>query len=218
MITRLYNPSSFPPSKPNRESEIEEEPEYLFPNKTPAAAMRRQQSYAVKREVRELRRARSVSLSALGERKGMTTGPGMGPGAEMRRTKSRDDGTVWKVVLTDSEGEDEDGRAGGRAGKSIDNALNLEVGEEEEGEELEVEIEEVAALDVGPTVHEALQKSENGTKLIVFDDLPWWMRNNEYVTGGYRRVPFSPSFCIEAATDRRSDSTGSSRLMPRRVL
>jgi hypothetical protein len=110
----------------------------------------------------------------------------MGPGAEMRRTKSRDDGTVWKVVLTDSEGEDEDGRVGGRAGKGVDKALNLEVGEGEEGEELEVEIEEVATLDVGPTVHEALQKSENGTKLIVFDDLPWWMRNNEYVTGGYR--------------------------------
>ena len=187
MIKRLYNPSHFPPSKPDRESEIEEEPEYLFPNKTPAAAMRRQQSYAVKREVRELRRARSVSLSALGERKGMTTGPGMGSGAEMRRTKSRDDGTFWKVVLTDSEGEDEVGRAGRKAGKGVEKALNLEVGEEEEeGEELEVEIEEVTTLDVGPTVHEALQKSENGTKLIVFDDLPWWMRNNEYVTGGYR--------------------------------
>ena len=174
MIKRLYNPSK-------TEIEVEEEPEYMFPNKTPAAAMRRQQSYAVKREVRELRRARSVSLSALGEGQN-------GLGTEMRRTKSRDDGSVWKVVLTDSEDEDEDGWLVRTENKVDGVPVDGKEIELEEGEELEVEIEEVATLDVGPTVHEALGKSENGTKLIVFDDLPWWMRNNEYVTGGYRQV------------------------------
>lgn len=180
MIKRLYDPS-FSRTDP----EAEEEPEYLFPNKTPAAAMRRQQSYAVKREVRELRRARSVSLSALGECK-----TGQGEGAEMRRTKSRDDGSVWKVVLTDSEDEeDEDEERMSRGETKPDVGLGLDKGveaEDEEEEEMEVEIEQVSTLDVGPTVHEALGKSENGTKLIVFDDLPWWMRNNEYVAGGYR--------------------------------
>jgi len=158
--------------------EVEEEPEYLFPNKTPAAAMRRQQSYAVKREARELRRARSVSLSALGE-KGVE---GLNGGMDVRRVKSRDERARSTVDLVFSDTDDE-----GRAGDSVvdDLGKNAE-NEEDEDDDMEVELDAVPVLDIGPTVHTALAKSENGAKLILFDDVPWWMRNNEYVISGYR--------------------------------
>lgn len=158
--------------------EVEEEPEYLFPNKTPAAAMRRQQSYAVKREARELRRARSVSLSALGEK----DVEGLNGGMDVRRVKSRDERARSTVDLVFSDTDDE-----GRAGDSVvdDLGKNAE-NEEDEDDDMEVELDAVPVLDIGPTVHTALAKSENGAKLILFDDVPWWMRNNEYVISGYR--------------------------------
>ena len=172
-------PHGLHPNSPD--VEVEEEPEYLFPNKTPAAAMRRQQSYAVKREARELRRARSVSLSALGE-KGVE---GLGGGMDVRRVKSRDERARSTVDLVFSDTDDE-----GRAGGSVVDELGKDAEDEDDEEEddMDVEIDAVPVLDIGPTVHTALAKSGNGTKLILFDDVPWWMRNNEYVISGYRCV------------------------------
>ena len=198
-------------------SEMEEEPGYLFPNKTPAAALRRQQSYAAKREVRELRRRnRSASLSALSDhgktsidspssssRKTRTRRSHSGWSADwgaLRRTKSRDDGSVMESDpessldflhsrhhhhlgdtgeyvcdtescpgdLFEADELDEGGEGGGGNGM-----MGASGDEDDETEQ------ELPVIDLGPTTHEALAKSRNGKQLIVFDDLPWWMRNNE---------------------------------------
>jgi adiponectin receptor len=193
IFKRLLHSHHLPPSRsesiiPSPPVEMEEEPEYLFPNKTPAAAMRRQQSYAVKREARELRRARSVSLSALGDRGKRTE-------MEMRRVRSRDEGAQGHGSSDDE--KDDSRRAKPRSiGALVDSGDNREkytslsyVSDDEAEEEMDTGIDhphQVPVLSLGPTVHDALVKSENGTKLIFFDDLPWWMRNNEYVISGYR--------------------------------
>lgn len=151
----------------------DEEPEYLFPNKTPRAAMRRQQSYAAKREAR--RRVRSKSWGVWEgerERRRRLVGSGQGEG---------DDGSVNGV-----------GEKGDAINLSGEVELDLDLEREMELElEREMELENdpsAPPIDVGPTVHEALIKSENGERLIDYEDLPWWVRNNEYILGGYRCV------------------------------
>ncbi|BEI87616.1 uncharacterized protein CcaverHIS019_0103340 [Cutaneotrichosporon cavernicola] len=43
--------------------------------------------------------------------------------------------------------------------------------------------------DLGTTIEEALVRSEQGLKLITYQDLPIWWRNNQYLLTGYRFIP-----------------------------
>jgi adiponectin receptor len=38
--------------------------------------------------------------------------------------------------------------------------------------------------DTGPSIAEALQRAEDGNKLITYDDLPFYWRNNEHIITG----------------------------------
>jgi adiponectin receptor len=141
---------------PNSE---EEEPEYLFPNKTPRAAMNRMQSYAARS------RSKSASYTAAALRQSRSL-------QELRTATSADllrlDSEKGSVVLGDTEIED----------------LGSEQLDEEEMLLLQEQLQ--VSAQVGPTAQEVLAKSQHGKILIKYDDLPPWMQNNEFIVTGYR--------------------------------
>jgi adiponectin receptor len=141
---------------PNSE---EEEPEYLFPNKTPRAAMNRMQSYAARS------RSKSASYTAAALRQSRSL-------QELRTATSADllrlDSEKGSVVLGDTDIED----------------LGSEQLDEEEMLLLQEQLQ--VSAQVGPTAQEVLAKSQHGKILIKYDDLPPWMQNNEFIVTGYR--------------------------------
>lgn len=58
----------------------------------------------------------------------------------------------------------------------------------EEAIEADIQKEKRDVQSAHVEIHRALEKSENGLKLIEFDDLPFKWRNNRWVRGGYRSV------------------------------
>jgi adiponectin receptor len=135
------------------EEEVQEEPEYLFPNKTPRAALSRHQSYMVTQEAFEREkkaRRRSGSFSSNKSRKSTFSQPG-----------------------SDMEDSDGEGVTPGRAAIPT-------VGPAEAATSMP------PASAVPTVVMEGLRKSQNGKKLITYEDLPPWMQNNEYIVTGYR--------------------------------
>jgi adiponectin receptor len=54
----------------------------------------------------------------------------------------------------------------------------------------QLEIEEMKQLleqeleDAGPSIAESLERAQDGNKLITYDDLPFWWRNNEHIITG----------------------------------
>lgn len=135
------------------EEQVQEEPEYLFPNKTPRAALSRHQSYMVAQEAFEREKKawrRSVSVSS-------------------SRSRRSDFGE-------ESDDEDMDKEAvPGAKGRHLQPVGPVE-----------------AAATMPPitatpsVVIEGLRKSQNGKRLITYEDLPPWMQNNEYIVTGYR--------------------------------
>ncbi len=132
----------------------DEEPEYLFPNKTPRAAMKRMESYAAKT------RSRSASLSMVALRQSRSL------------QEVRDAATMSGVLAGD-------------LGTAV---AGSEVDADEDEEEILLIQEKIGAPPVGPTAHEALEKSHHGEVLVTYDDLPPWAQNNEFIMTGYRWV------------------------------
>lgn len=137
------------------EEEVQEEPEYLFPNKTPRAALSRHQSYVVTQQAFEREkkaRRRSGSFSSNKSRKSVFSQP-----ASDMEDSASESASVRQERLP---------------------------------------IHPIAPAEAATTmppvsatpsvVVEGLRKSQNGKRLIGYEDLPPWMQNNEYIVTGYR--------------------------------
>ncbi|KAJ9122607.1 hypothetical protein QFC22_002036 [Naganishia vaughanmartiniae] len=144
------------------EEEVQEEPEYLFPNKTPRAALSRHQSYVVTQEAFEREkqaRRRSASVTS----------------SKSRQTELSED--------------DEEIEGGQDAESGHAEKLLVRPGR---GRPIQPVGPAQAAHTMPPArvtpqvVVEGLRKSQNGKVLIRYDDLPPWMQNNEYIHTGYR--------------------------------
>ncbi|RXK38087.1 hypothetical protein M231_04646 [Tremella mesenterica] len=142
-----------PPSSPFHDDAMEDEedePEYLFPNRTPASAQ------AVAR--RRIVRSKSLGASSVGWRNDLPI---------LTRSK-----TTPNVLTNDSDETD----------------LTLSPATEAIGVEPE-DMKRISDMGMGPTVAEALEKADDGRRLIGYEDLPFVWRNNEHIITGYRFIP-----------------------------
>lgn len=141
------------------EDDEEDEPEYLFPNRTPAS----QQAMAIATRRRQIR-STSFSAALLSrDPEESSIKPGFRSVPLSRRTTGL---------------PDEDDELETMSNDEADILLLQERLEQEELKKL------VAMSDIGPTLSEALKRAEDGKKLITYDDLPYWWRNNEHIITG----------------------------------
>ncbi|WVQ83746.1 hypothetical protein IAT38_005890 [Cryptococcus sp. DSM 104549] len=146
----------------------DDEPEYLFPNRTPASA-------------KALARRRAVRSKSLG--------------AASFPTSSRP--AYFERSVTDpfqrkAPSEPGDSGRGGNGeeaeGEGADEAEYLSAHPELTDTKLTpAVVKRGGALE--PTVTEALRRSDDGKRLIGFEDLPAIWRNNEHILTGYRFIP-----------------------------
>jgi adiponectin receptor len=143
------------------EEEVQEEPEYLFPNKTPRAALSRHQSYVVTQEAFEReRQARRRSASATSSTSRQTN---LSEDEEIKAEEEAEPGHAEKPFIRT------------RRGRPIQ-----PVGPAQAAQTMP------PVKAIPNVVLEGLRKSKNGKVLIRYDDLPPWMQNNEYIHTGYR--------------------------------
>lgn len=128
-----------------------DEPEYLFPNRTPGPAQ------AIARRTRAIR---ARSLGAM----------------DLPPLPSFIQDWMRPVVDEAAKVVDDEGDADAQVVES-----SLESQDEDEKDEL---ASVLSFHDEGPTVAEALVRSHDGKKLITFEDLPFWWRNNQYIQTG----------------------------------
>jgi adiponectin receptor len=149
--------------KPIGEEEEEDEPEYLFPNRTPAS-----QKAMAKATRRQAIRATSFS------------GPLVSRGQDEAVTSPTRYGFLSAPLTRRTTGLPSHGHVDVEVEDDLDTAAvhdQLEI--EEMKQLLEQQLE-----DSGPTIAEALQRADDGNKLITYDDLPFWWRNNEHIVTG----------------------------------
>ncbi|WRT63901.1 uncharacterized protein IL334_000827 [Kwoniella shivajii] len=174
------------------DEEEEDEPEYLFPNRTPASA-------------KAMARRRAVRSKSLGAnsfptiRKINHDDDIRRPISNLQRSKTAD--PYSKPILFDSDDDDDDNHYFGDARDvKVHNtespALNDNDEEDEEyilkhPEITDTKLTALVAEDspMGPTVQESLKRSNDGKRLIRYEDLPAVWRNNEHVHTGYRFIP-----------------------------
>jgi adiponectin receptor len=144
------------------EAEEEEEPEYLFPNRTPASA----QAFASRRKA-----VRSKSLGAANFKEWMAEMP------KLQRTRTEPykgqpftSDTALDVGLDDEDDNDELDAAELLA--HPDSFAELQLGRVTSGTAL------------GPSLAEALKAADDGKRLIEYEDLPFSWRNNEHILTG----------------------------------
>lgn len=149
--------------KYDEEEDEEDEPEYLFPNRTPAS----QQAMA-KAIRRQPIRSTSFSAALLSrEDEAPATRPGRHGAFSAPMTRRTTGLPSFGQVALESEDE-------------LDaTAVHEQLEIEEMKQLLEQQME-----DTGPTIAEALQRAEDGNKLITYEDLPFWWRNNEHIVTG----------------------------------
>lgn len=167
----------------------DEEPEYLFPNRTPAST----RALARRRAVR----SKSVGAASLPSVKR----------AKMERSQSYAFGSL--VDSTQGKAVSEPVKMGigvrsdredGDEGRDEDGDVEYEVTEEVGKDEEEFISTPYLAADLksgliavgtttDPSVADALRRSEDGKKLITYDELPAIWRNNEHIRTGYRFIP-----------------------------
>lgn len=143
-----------PEGEGDDDEDDEDEPEYLFPNRTPAPA------HAFWRH-RHPRSARSKSLSEAdyAEHRGSLFNWHLHPETASVVDDEGDDGSVIdEVLLAEHEAHDEM-RDCDKHGSHL-------------------------VPPMGPSIEEAILRSEHGHKLITYDDLPFWWRNNQYLRTG----------------------------------
>ncbi|OCF73531.1 hypothetical protein I204_05374 [Kwoniella mangroviensis CBS 8886] len=167
------------------EEEEDEEPEYLFPNRTPASLQANR---------RRAVRSKSLGASSLPTKSTIQAIGRLSPVKKGKLQRSKTDPYGKASLVDEKDHEDID----------VDTLL----GEDVEGQEKEDEEDEeyvlkhpeitdtkltalVAEHDdtMGPTVQESLRRSDDGKKLIRYEDLPALWRNNEHVHTGYRFIP-----------------------------
>lgn len=199
----------------NDEKDDTEEPEYLFPNMTPASAH-------AKAVVRGGYRSRSKSFtigmdqsdsyfqfapqddvhdSKANDRRRLGSSPTR---AQMSRrsTGLRKSSLASQAARDDEELVDEDvdiEHAGPSRNVGLEDADGERYGEGDEAEDVGLDDGEVNVAtegllggdkgqldspDMGPTLAEALKLSDDGKRLITYDDLPFWWRNNEHIVTG----------------------------------
>jgi adiponectin receptor len=142
-------------------SEEEDEPEYLFPNRTPAS----QQAMA-RATRRQAIRSTSFNAALLSR--------------EDEDTKSPVYASISAPLTRRTTGLPSFGQAVLESEDDLDAAA---VHEQLELEEIKQLLEQERG-DTGPSIAEALQRAEDGNKLITYDDLPFWWRNNEHIVTG----------------------------------
>ena len=142
--------------RPEEGAEIDEEPEYLFPNRTPASA----QAIPSRR-----RAVRSKSLGTAGFPEKWTS-PSL-PRLVRVQTEPWGEKTD-DVMLADDSDDDE----------AVDEQVYLFPDSDVKPSP------STAFSEFGPTVAEALSRAEDGKKLITYDDLPFIWRNNEHIITG----------------------------------
>ena len=147
----------------DEQDEEEDEPEYLFPNRTPAS----QQAMA-KATRRQAIRSTSFSGALLSQE------------VDHRVAKTARHGFISAPMTRRTTGLPSFGQVTSESEDDLDAAAvhdQLEI--EEMKQLLEQQLE-----DSGPSIAEALQRAEDGNKLITYDDLPFWWRNNEHIVTG----------------------------------
>lgn len=137
---------------------VEEEPEYLFPNRTPASA------YAI------TSRRRAVRSKSLGAASFPTLGSVDMPRLVRTRTEpyplhKTDDPMDYEVETDDEELDEAEQNA------LLDGMDTVILGR-------------VSSAGMGPTIADALNRSGDGSRLIEYDDLPFAYRNNEHIITG----------------------------------
>lgn len=147
----------------DEEEEEEDEPEYLFPNRTPAS----QQAMA-KATRRQAIRSTSFSAALLSRED------------EVADAKPRRHGAFSAPMTRRTTGLPSFGQATSESEDDLDAcAVHDQLELEERKQLLEQRLE-----DTGPSIAEALQRAQDGNKLITYDDLPFWWRNNEHIISG----------------------------------
>jgi adiponectin receptor len=171
--------------------DAEDEPEYLFPNRTPASA----QAMASRR-----RTVRSKSLGSVQTRSWIGGGPAYALSSGLHRvmTGPANMGTRRQsfpfLGFTPSGSPAVTDEAGSEVGEGVEGdwAERKDAGVEVDAEDI-VEDPDVtdtkltamaAPLGQGPTISDTLVKSEDGKKLVTYDDLPSWWKNNEHIITG----------------------------------
>nr|XP_031859596.1 uncharacterized protein CI109_005059 [Kwoniella shandongensis]KAA5526668.1 hypothetical protein CI109_005059 [Kwoniella shandongensis] len=173
----------------DEDEEEEEEPEYLFPNRTPAST-------------KALARRRAVRSKSLGASSFPTTALlGRGASGSVRPAKlerSKTDPFGWKSVSPPDtyQNESEDEEANGELERDGQGDEEDEDDVDEEyilthPEVTDTKLTKMVAMDseTGPSVQDALKLSEDGRRLLTFDNLPPVWRNNEHIITGYRFIP-----------------------------
>lgn len=167
----------------------DEEPEYLFPNRTPASTRALARRRAVRSKsvgaaslplVKRARMERSQSY-AFGSLVSFSPGKTVSEPVEMGSAggSDREDG---------DEARDEDG-------DEVDEVMNEEG--KDEGEFISISYLTVdlkssliaVETTTDPSVADGLRSSEDGGKLITYNELPAIWRNNEHIRTGYRFIP-----------------------------
>ncbi|WWC85994.1 uncharacterized protein L201_000865 [Kwoniella dendrophila CBS 6074] len=200
--TRQFRSASLerPSNLQDDNDEDDEEPEYLFPNRTPASAK------AINTTRRRAVRSKSLGASSLPTRLSLQTK--RTPDKVLRPVKLQRSKTeqYQKPILTGFGSEEEDDDDVMVLEKDLIRQHRQDRGLEDNGEEEDDDIEyilenpeitdtKLTALvaeddeDVGPTVQESLKRSNDGKKLIRYEDLPAIWRNNEHIHTGYRFIP-----------------------------
>lgn len=144
--------------QPVPDAEEEEEPEYLFPNRTPASA----QAFASRR-----RAVRSKSLGATNFKEWMSEMP------KLQRTRTEP--YKKQLNMSDTALADEDENDDLDAAELLahpDSFAELQLGRVTSGTAL------------GPSLAEALKAADDGKRLIEYEDLPFSWRNNEHILTG----------------------------------
>lgn len=171
-----------------QEEEEEEEGNLLFPNRTPAAA----QAIASRR-----RTIRSVSLGAAGRpgkwadlhRDSIDGEVAAAILPKLQRMRTMPNILSNRSTLTDDEDDEMEVLEGGKR-LSASDALSgnlYPVGQDGLGVvqgKGKARSRAASAAGLGPSVAEALSLSEEGVKLITYDDLPVEWRNNEHIFTG----------------------------------
>ncbi|ORX35324.1 hemolysin-III related-domain-containing protein [Kockovaella imperatae] len=147
----------------------EEEPEYIFPNRTPAAKRTNTSTRASRSQSFHVPSLQTLTSRPVKLRSMSSPGP-MDIPVSLAVALSRDTDEVELLKSDD-----------------LDDAEETE----DTGEILV--LKELAAgydpLQGEPTVKQALDKAQDGTVLIEYEDLPVVWRNNEHIITGYRFIP-----------------------------
>ncbi|WVF66092.1 hypothetical protein IAT40_000831 [Kwoniella sp. CBS 6097] len=198
----------------SRDEEEEEEPEYLFPNRTPASA----QAMARRRRAVRSKSLGASSLPTLLrpaklERAKTAPYPRAGAGGLQRaRTRSpsllgygpNEDVDEERILDDDHFQLKYDRDRGHTDLRDQDRERGLDDDDEEEAEDdqeylathpevTDTKLTAMAArkheMEMGPTVQESLRRSDDGKRLLGYEDLPAIWRNNEHIYTGYRFIP-----------------------------